>query len=78
LVNFTAIHAKMKESSSFDDAFPRWVASSRLVDPNKPEVSTAAVAIIGDSRMERDIGVAQGFTTKVLQRDEIMVPEDML
>jgi len=28
--------------------------------------------------MERDIGVAQGFTTKVLQRDEIMVPEDML
>jgi len=47
LVNFTAIHAKMKESSSFDDAFPRWVASSRLVDPNKPEVSTAAVAIIG-------------------------------
>ena len=66
LINFTLIEDKLKDAPECDGVFPRWLANTRLVNPNMNEKYTTATAIIGDSRKERDIGVAQGFSTYVL------------
>ena len=58
LINYTLIDEKLKEVPECDGAFPRWLASTRLVNPNLNEKYTTATAIIGDSRKERDVGVA--------------------
>lgn len=68
----------IRDDPYLDDAFPRWLATTKLFNPLSRNQNTSAVAIIGDSRKERDIGVAEGFTTYVLQKDEIMVPEIIL
>jgi hypothetical protein len=78
LINYTLVNERLQNVSECDGAFPRWLASTRLVNPMISDKHTTATAIIGDSRKERDIGVASGFTTYVLQKDEIMVPEDIL
>jgi len=77
-VNYTSVMEQISNDPNLDDAFPRWLATTKLINPQSRILSTSAVAIIGDSKKERDIGVAQGFTTYVLQKDEIMVPEIIL
>jgi hypothetical protein len=35
LVNYTAIVNEIKHDPNFDDAFPRWLATTKLVNPDK-------------------------------------------
>ena len=64
--NYTLMTDLLKDDPYFDGAFPRWVATTKLINPDLRDKNTSAVAIIGDSKKERDIGVAPGFTTYVL------------
>jgi hypothetical protein len=38
---------KIGNDSNLDDAFPRWMATTKLINPHLREKNTSAVAIIG-------------------------------
>ena len=46
--------------------FPRWVAQSTLVNPNKRSRNTTAHMVAGDSYLERKINVAPEFPKTIL------------
>jgi hypothetical protein len=48
-MNFTKVNERLKNVPECDGAFPRWLASTRLVNPNLKEKYTTATAIIGVS-----------------------------
>ncbi len=45
--NFTAIKEQIKDDPNFDDAFPRWIAKTKIINPDARTKSTSCVAIIG-------------------------------
>lgn len=64
-VNFTQLLEIQKEAykgrESPIELFPRWVASTKLINPSDKRKNTTANMIAGDSLLERRINVAPEF-----------------
>lgn len=54
------------------------MALTKAYNPKDYNKHTSAYAIIGDSKLERDLGVADGFPNMVLKKSEVLVIEDLL
>jgi len=62
----------------YEGGFPRWMALSKAFNNQDRSKHTSAYAILGDTKLERDIGVADGFPNMILGRGELIVIKDLL
>ena len=82
LVNFTAVQQRVKErfpdpeKQNFD-LFPRWMSQTSLYNADRTKF-TSAYMVVGDSKLERNIGIAPGFPVRVLGQDELVTTSDIL
>jgi len=73
----------MKKENVAGRFFPRWNALSRVVNKNTINEDginpiTSAIMIAGDSKLENEIGVGNGFPQIDLARGEIIILQDIL
>ena len=52
--------------------FPRWNALSKLSNPLSSK-TTSAIMIAGDSALENQIGVSNGFPKVTLEKNEVII-----
>ena len=82
-VDFQMINNHLKDVYSSSDSeqeidiFPRWIAMTSLYNLER-SLQTSAFMIAGDSKLERNIGVAPGFSNKVLKQDEMITTDDIM
>ena len=70
-VNYTAVEERAREAYPDNnlqpiDLFPRWLSQTSLYNLERTK-STSAFMIAGDSKKERNIGIAPGFPINVLK-----------
>jgi hypothetical protein len=56
--------------------FPRWSVLSKIENRVNSK-STSAIMVAGNSKLENEIGVANGFPNMDLKQDEIMLVKDV-
>ena len=78
----------VKEILGVKGVFPRWIGIGNLTrnvtvekdingDTTKNETRfLSSILNIGDSALERELGVADGFPDDILDENEIMIPQD--
>ena len=81
-------HIKVKDTLQVVGAFPRWLGICNLTrdipiefyedgDVAKNETRfLSTIFNIGDSKLEQELGVADGFPDEVLNENQIMIPQD--
>ncbi|CDW88470.1 permease-like protein [Stylonychia lemnae] len=79
LLNMTAILQEIRDIPEIVGAFPRWMAMCQVANSNKQAAGdTGSFIIYGDQKLERDIGVANGFPNHLLKENEAMVSKDLM
>ncbi|CDW83103.1 permease-like protein [Stylonychia lemnae] len=79
LLNLTAINREIKDISEIDGAYPRWIALAQVACPKSPELGdTGSFIAYGDQKLERDLGVSNGFPTNLMGKDDAIVSRDLL
>jgi len=74
-VDFVALNALVEQSYANRtkpiELFPRWTAQTQLNSLDR-QFKTQAYLFAGDTRLERNIGVAPGFPKDILKQDEMI------
>jgi hypothetical protein len=73
LLNYTELNQTLE--GQVGKIFPRWSALSKL---SSVKESTSAIMVAGNSLLENQIGVANGFPKINLKRGEIIMMKDVL
>ena len=82
-VDFRAIDNSLKEAYASKDSepqidlFPRWVAMTSIYNQDRTKM-TSSFMIAGDSKLERNLGVAPGFSNRILKQDELITTNDIM
>ena len=88
LTNTTKIREALDGNPDIEGIFPRWITLGQVYNPEDLDADfTGSFIIYGvsplsynlqDQRLERDIGVANGFPEVLLSRDEAIVSQEIL
>eukprot|EP00347_Sterkiella_histriomuscorum_P012753 403367353 len=79
LMNLTAVNLHVHNISDITGAYPRWMGLAQVANPNSLQLGdTGSFIAYGDQKLERDIGVANGFPTDLMTKDDAIVSRDLL
>ena len=76
-LNLTLSDIEREGSEVSGRFFPRWNALSKVINPASNK-TTSAIMVAGDSRLENEIGVANGFPHVDLKHNEVIMLQDVL
>lgn len=76
-VNGTALEQQLSRVDFVEALFNRWYFVATLRNPERTD-RTGGFVVMGDSRKERDIGVANGFTSQVFGKWEAFISSPVM
>jgi len=78
MVNFTQWEQHLQHSQRVKTLFPRWMALGTARNAQNRSLKTSSFVFAGDSKQERDEGIAPGFPNTILGKDEVIALDDLM
>ena len=63
---------KVKDTIGVKGVFPRWIFSANLSHAGQ---DLSSIINIGDSKLEQELNVAEGFPHDILEENEMIIPQ---